>query len=340
MSASTSKMLLFLVSLIALAATLALAFLFVGWPALAKNVEYGMTVSRPYAEELGLNADHVLQVALDDVGIRRFRIPAYWKFLEPQPGQWDFANLDKDLGEITKRNGHVVLAIGEKQPRWPECWEPGWWKTLSLDEQRKATLKYLETVVTRYRSNSTIIAWQVENEPHFSYGDCKETDPDFLKEEIALVRGLDPTRPVYTTDSGELSLWNFGDLVDKLGVSVYRVVRNPMFGSHNVRYWFVPPYLYTRKADILSLFGLKGIYVSEFQMEPWSNTDLPHTPIADQLTSMNLKQMQSNFWFAERMGVDTIDFWGVEWWVWMNDQWGHPEFLQAAKEFWKAHPSN
>jgi len=331
-------MLLFVVSLIALVATGVLAYLFIGWPRKTQGVTYGMTVSRPYAESLGLDAGHVLRVSMDDLGIRRFRIPAYWNALEPTQGSWNFAPLDTDLQEIGARNGSVVLAIGNKLPRWPECWQPTWWKTLSKEEQGAATLKYLETVVMRYRDDKTITAWQVENEPHFSYGDCTETDPDFLKKEIGLVRGLDPTRPIYTTDSGELSLWLLGNMVDKLGVSVYRVVRNPMLGSFNVRYWFVPPYLYAHKANILKFFGLKEAYVSEFQMEPWSNTDLPHTAIDDQLSSMNVEQMRSNFWFAERMGMKTIDFWGVEWWVYMAEQHHHPEFLQAAKEFWTAHP--
>ncbi|MFZ2804138.1 MAG: hypothetical protein WA001_02865 [Patescibacteria group bacterium] len=332
---TTSHLILLLASVIGLIATAIGAFLFIGWPTETKDVTYGVTFSAPYAQSLGLDPEHVLTVALDEIGIRRFRIPAYWKTLEPTQGTWDFSSVDQELSDISQRKGTVVLAVGEKLPRWPECWQPDWWKKLSTADQEKTTLNYLETVVTRYRDNPTINAWQVENEPHFSYGDCKETDPNFLKEEIALVRGLDPTRPVYTTDSGELSLWLLGSEVDKLGVSVYRVVRNPMLGKFNVRYWFVPPYLYERKADILKLFGLKDLYVSEFQMEPWSNTDLPHTAIDDQLSSMNLTQMQSNFWFAQHMGIHTIDFWGLEWWVWMNDKWGHPEFLQAAEAFWK-----
>ncbi len=315
-----------------------LAFLFVGWPSKTEGVTYGMTFSRPYAEELGLDADAALATALDDVGIRRFRLSAYWKLLEPVEGKWDFTTLDKDIAAIGARNGKVVLAVGDKLPRWPECWGPDWYKKLDRTDQRAKTLRYIETVVERYRDNPTIAAWQVENEPHFNYGDCPAPDYLFIQQETEFVHGLDPTRPIQTTDSGELSSWlTLGVFVDRLGISVYRVVRNPMLGNLNIHYWFLPPYIYKRKAILARPFGVKDVYVSEFQMEPWSNKSLEETPVADQLSSMNLKQMQANFSFAERMGFKEVDFWGIEWWEWMKEKQDHPEFIQAAKEFWATH---
>lgn len=310
------------------------AFLFVGIPKLTPGLQPGMTFSAPYAEELGLDPKETLRIALDEVGIRQFRLAAYWKRIEPEPGNTNFTELDNQLQEIGARGGKVILAIGEKLPRWPECWEPDWWKQLPREEQRKKTLRWLETVVMRYRDNQTISAWQVENEPHFAYGDCPTPDYLFIKSETDFVRGLDPTRQIYTTDSGELSSWlTLGPFVDKLGVSVYRVVRNPLLGNYNWEYWFLPPYIYQRKALLTRLFGVKEVYVSEFQMEPWSNMSLPQTPIKDQLSTMDLAQMKKNFAFAERMGFTHIDFWGIEWWAWMSGQ-GHPEFLQEAKRFW------
>ncbi len=299
---------------------------------------YGVTWSRQYAQELGLDPDRALTSALNDIGIQRFRIPAYWGLLEIEPGQWDFSSLDRDIEEIGKRGGQVILAIGEKLPRWPECWGPVWWKKLPREAQRPLTLKYLKTVIERYRDNKTVVAWQVENEPHFRYGDCPAPDVAFFKQEKKLVRGLDPSRPIFTTDSGELSLWlGLGESVDRLGVSVYRVVRNPFFKNWNFTYWWIPPYFYNRKATLLRPFGVKEIYVSEFQMEPWSHRSLRETPLDDQLTTMDLARMKSNFSFAERMGMPAIDFWGIEWWYWMKEKQNHPEFVDEAKKFWKDH---
>lgn len=316
---------------------LTILFLFSGVPRVTKNAEYGVTMSRYYAQdELRLNADDILTAALDDLGIRRFRLSAYWGFIENKPGQWDFTTLDQDLKKIAQRGGGVVLAVGEKLPRWPECWGPEWWKALPRAEQRPYTLRYIEKVVRRYKNDPTIIAWQVENEAHFAYGDCPESDPSFLREETALVKKLDPSRPVVTTDSGELSAWiGVGRLVDKLGVSVYRVVRTK--NNSIFRYWFLPPHFYFRKALIARLFGVREIYVSEFQMEPWSDRRLSDTPAAEQLKTMSLKQMEKNFYFAERMQLTPVDFWGVEWWYWMKEKGGHPEFWKKAKAFFQSH---
>lgn len=316
--------------------TALVVFLFVGWSRPSKDTEYGMTFSRTYAKnDLELNPDAVLASALDDLRIRRFRIPAYWNLLEPSENQWDFTDLDKDINAIAARKGTVVLAIGQKLPRWPECWTPSWLKKMTAAEQHDRTLKYLREVVTRYRSNPTIVGWQVENEPHFAYGDCSTMNVQTLRSELDLARQLDPKRPVFSTDSGELSLWaTFGSAVDKLGVSVYRVVRNPRIGTWS--YWFLPPYFYQRKALLLKPLGLKGIYVSEFQMEPWSNAPLLKTPIDDQLKTMDVERMKKNFTYASKMGVSPVDFWGVEWWYWMKEKQGHPEFWQTAKQFYTA----
>lgn len=305
------------------------AFLLVGRAVPGTDVEYGATFSVPYAEELGLDPDAVLRDAIRDLRITRFRIPAYWSLLEPRDNWWNFGPLDRQIDTIEKAGGTVILAIGEKAPRWPECWTPEWWKNLPRAEQKEKTLLFLETIVTRYRDRPTVIAWQVENEPHFDYGDCPRPDLEFFKEEILAVRRADPSRPVVTTDSGELSLWvTFGKTVDALGISTYRVVRNPILGV--IRYSFVPPYAYYRKFLLVRPFAPEHIYVSEFQMEPWS--PLPETSIEEQFKTMDIGQMRKNLEYAERMRMSPVDFWGLEWWYWMKTQ-GHPEFWEEMKAF-------
>lgn len=306
-----------------------LLFLFV--PGSAPNlrtVNYGVTFSRAYAEDgLGLDGDVVLRGALDELGVRRFRIPAYWNRLEAARGEWMFDELDGDIKEIAKREGTIVLAIGRKLPRWPECWIPEWVGNLSLEKQREATLAYIETVVRRYQDNPAIVGWQVENEAYFPFGVCPKLDTALLQQELDLVRRLD-TRPISSTESGELSLWtSFGDRLDLIGVSVYRVTVNPILGTWH---YFLPPHFYARKAALLKPW-VKPIYVSEFQMEPWSLNGLPDTPLDVQFETMSIEQMRKNFAYAKRMGISPIDFWGVEWWYWMKEEKGHPEFWEEAR---------
>lgn len=319
----------------AIAAAMA-AFLWLGVPSKTKGtLKTGVTFSRVYAEELGLNWRELLTAMLDDLHIRRFRIPAYWSVVEPEPGQFDWSTLDYQLDEIARRDGKVLLAIGLKLPRWPECWMPGWARKLDVKDEQTARLEYLKAAVERYNAHPALEAWQVENEADFPFGLCPKPNRAFHKKEIDFVRSLDPKHPVTTTDSGELASWltvNGG--ADALGVSVYRTVRTP-WGSV-WRYTWIPPYWYYRHALLVRPW-VKRVFVSEFQMEPWSERSLTVTPLEEQFSTLDADQMQKNFAFSERMRINEIYFWGAEWWWWMKTRQGDARFWETAKIFFQAH---
>jgi hypothetical protein len=292
----------------------------------------GVTFSVPYAKELGLNWRETLTAALDDLHIRSFRIPAYWSEIQPtDEQQFVWNDLDFEMNEIGQRNGRVTLVVGAKVPRWPECWMPTWVKNKSRSGEHASRLNYIKEVVLRYKDHSALQYWQVENESMFDFGLCPKPDFDFLKQEITLVRSLDPTHQVATTDSGELSTWlRVGPLVDRLGVSTYRRVRTPWNGTWD--YSFIPTYWYARRAAFVHPW-VKQVYVSEFQMEPWTDDPIQATPIQTQLDFFDLPQMKNNFAFAERMQINDISFWGVEWWWWMKTTKGDSRFWDEAKTF-------
>jgi Beta-galactosidase len=294
-----------------------------------KDFQAGVTFSRPYAVDLGVSPDEALIASLDELGIRHFRIPAYWNLLQPSKYVWDWDWLDRDLNAIAEREGSVTLAIGHKLPRWPECWTPTWVRGYSEAELEESVKIYLKEVVTRYKDHPAVTGWQVENEPNFPFGICPEIRKDFIDEEIAFVRELDHTKPIATTDSGELTLWGLGSKVQHLGFSVYRVVKSPV---GIFRYWFVPPQLYLRKSQVAKLFyGTEKIYVSEFQMEPWVDATIPESTLEEQYQTFDLEQMQKNIEYAKKMGVPRIDFWGVEWWYYMKVVHDKPEFWEESK---------
>jgi len=294
----------------------------------------GVTFSRIYTQELNLNPDDVLTATLDDLNVRYFRIPAYWTLIEPQKGEFDWEWLDHDLQEIKKRDGKVILAVGFKLPRWPECWFPDWIQHLTGTQRKKESLRFLKQVVERYQNHSEIIAWQVENEANFKYGyDCPEPDSEFYTKELNLVKQLKTNKPIYTTDSGELSRWSIGQKVDRLGVSIYRIVISPL-GIFS--YGFLPPQFYLRKAQLLKfLFKIAPVYISEFQMEPWTVKDIIQTPLEEQARTFNIQQMKKNITFAKKSGFAEIYYWGVEWWYWMKVVKHHPEYWALAKTLFK-----
>ncbi len=291
---------------------------------------FGATFSKQYASFLGLDWKEAYTATLDDLGVRRLRIPAYWDDIEPEEGRYSFGDLDWQIVEANRRGAKVILAIGRKLPRWPECHAPEW--TRGLDERLVQTriLSMLETVVRRYSKDSTITAWQVENEPFLNFGECPPPNREFLKREVAVVRALD-RRPVIITASGELSNWfSVIGLADVLGVSAYRVVWSKLVGYF---FWPITPKVYTDRFDAVSPF-LQGGFVSELQAEPWTNGDLRTMPINEQLALMNPQRLRDNVEFAKKIGLPEIYFWGVEWWYWLKQQ-GHPELWEAGKAFFR-----
>jgi hypothetical protein len=43
--------------------------------------------------------------------------------------------------------------------------------------------------------------------------------------------------------------------------------------------------------------------------------------------------MRNSFQYSRKLGMASVDFWGVEWWLWMKEKRNHPEFWEEAKAF-------
>lgn len=291
-----------------------------------REVRLGATFSTIYAKDLGLDWKEAYVAALDDLGIRLLRLPAYWNRIEPEPDVFDFSDLDWQLDQANRRGAKVILAVGRKLPRWPECHVPRWAVGMNEDLVQTRILGMIEKVVSRYAKNSAVTAWQVENEPFFDFGECPPADVDFLKKEIALVRSLDD-RPIVISESGELSTWvRAGSLADILGVSTYRIVWSRFTGYF---YWPITPRVYRDRAAAVAPLTEKVI-ITELQGEPWTTQPIISMPIAQQLKLMNPDRLRTNVVFARKIGFSEAYLWGVEWWYWLKRQ-GRPGMWEAAK---------
>jgi hypothetical protein len=292
------------------------------------EIALGATFSKPYAEEtLGLDWREAYLALLDDIGTRRLRIPAYWNDVEPEPGVYNFENVDWQLDQAARRGATVILAVGRKLPRWPECHVPAWADGMNESLAQTKVLTMIETVVRRYAERPEIVAWQVENEPFFEFGECPKPDREFLKRETAVVRALDK-RPIVITESGELSTWlSAASVADILGVSTYRIVWDRLIGYF---YWPVTPRYYVQRASAIRSIVSKVI-VSELQAEPWVTQPFTTMPVQEQLRLMNPTRLRDNIDFTRRIGVSEVYLWGVEWWYWLKTEKGRPEMWEAGK---------
>jgi len=289
------------------------------------TVVWGLNFSQIRARELGFEPRQMYADMITDLKPKKVRLMAYWSETEPAQGQYDFSNLDWMLNLAQQHNTEVILVIGRKVPRWPECHQPDWVRTLPQDQQDELQLKMVHATIEHLKSFSAITTWQVENEPLFSFGyNCPTIPPEFVKVEISLVKSLD-TRPVLVTDSGESGLWipaaNLGG--DIFGSTMYRLVYNPKWGYFK---YPLPAQFYRIKAGILETFThIKKVIGVELQMEPWFANGIDNTDLETQKQMMNAKVFQESADYAKKTGFSEHYLWGVEWWYWMaknHNDWG------------------
>ncbi len=315
----------------------ALLYFFVGNAPQQKNITWGVNFSQMQADSLKLDWKQTYLAIIEDLGAKNIKLITNWDYVEGKQDTFYFSDIDWQLAQAQAHQVHVIYVVGLKTGRWPECHAPGWASSLSQSQEQSELLDYIREVVERYKSNSAITTWQVENEPLFEFGQCPGWyyDSDsFLKQEVALVKSLDPTRPVIVSDSGEQSFWfdaaSIGDIV---GVTMYRTVWVHISNSLGFYTTYpIPPVFYYRKAQLLGyLFG-KPVISVELQAEPWVSGSFSDTPLAEQEQTMNLGQFKSNVTYAKQTGLNTFYFWGAEWWYWLKTKENQPQIWNYAKE--------
>jgi hypothetical protein len=301
-----------------------------------QDISYGATFSKKHAESLvGEKWRDNFILALDDLKIKKFRIPAYWDEIQPEnSGEFDYSDLDWIIEEAEKRNAEIILAIGYRLPRWPECHIPEWAEKFSEEEEKKAILSYMETTVNRYKNREKIIAWQIENEPFLPFfGECRQLEKNFLDEEIALVKKLD-NRPIVITDSGELSLWvQAASRADFFGTSLYLNTYSKVLSSYVT--YPIGPWFFHLKKNITGLFAKPDKWiVIEMQAEPWGPTSYDKMSEKEKSRTMDIGKFQKIINFGKKTGFGEFYLWGLEWWYWEKENNNNQGLWEEAKKIY------
>lgn len=304
------------------------------WPVKDKNeeMEFNISFSNIFAEEIGLDWKKVYIEMLDDLKPKKIRIAAYWDRIETEPGQYDFSDLDWQVSQAQQRNTEIVLALGIKVPRWPECFIPEFYIN-NKEEREEALLKYEEKIIERYKDYLVIKYWQVENEPFLAFGNCIEgaIDEDLLDREIELVKSLDDSRSIITTDSGELSYWyEAAKRGDIFGTTLYRTIYKEPFGYIN---YPIGPNFFRMKAKFIKYFAnQENVIISELQAEPWGPKNIAELSIDEQYKSMNPTSFVKIIDYAQKTNFSESYLWGVEWWYWLKEKEGKNEMWEEVKK--------
>ncbi len=318
--------------LIALLLLFAALFAYLIQKPVPERITYGMSFNTVYARELGLDWQAAYDALVDGLGVRHLRLAAHWPMVEPTDGQYNFTELDYQIRRAEAVGAEVILAVGRRLPRWPECHIPDWTKSLSPEEARTELLTYIEAVVLRYKDSPAIHLWQVENEPFlkvFAFEHCGELDTELLDAEIALVRELDPGTPILVTDSGNLGTWRGAySRGDYFGTSVYLYFWNPELGQFRT---ILPAWAYRFKEKLVALFyGKKPTYLIELSAEPWLITPVVSTPLETQFSRMDVHKFNDIIQYARDTRYERQYLWGGEWWYYLKQK-GHPEMWERGR---------
>jgi len=318
-------------------AVIVLIFLAIAnWPVKGenKNMEFNVSFSSVFAEQMGLNWKETYNAVLDDLRPDKIRIVAYWSGIEKEKGKYDFSDLDWQVKTAQEKNTDIVLVFGQKVLRWPECHIPEFYWD-SKDKRQGSLLEYERILINRYKDYGNIKIWQIENEPFLPFGHCPEPtiDEEFVDKQIALVRSIDDSRPIMITDSGEISYWHkAAKRADVFGTTMYKTIYKKPFGYFN---YPIGSNFFRIKALFIKLFsGQDDVVICELQAEPWGPKQLydMKEDIDEHYKSMNPEKLQNIAQFARKTKFSESYLWGVEWWYWLKSQEDRPEMWETGKE--------
>src|SRR3989339_2177029 len=281
-----------------------------------EDLEFGVTFSKKQAENLGLDWKQTYSNIFEELKVKKIRLSAYWNEVECAQENFTWDDLDWQIQKASEAHAEIILAVGGRLPRWPECHFPEWAKNMPAQEREAKILQYISKVISRYSKNKNIVAWQVENEPFLShFGDCPKLDESFLDKELALVKKYDD-RPIVVSDSGELSIWiPAARRADIFGTTMYR----DTYSEHLKRYIHYPitPGFFRLKKNLAGLFAHPEKWiVIELQAEPWTPVPYHLATQEERDRTMNLQKFREILEFSRQSGFREFYLWGVEWWYW------------------------
>lgn len=307
-----------------------------------RPVSWGMTFSQKFSSQLGLDWQKNFNAIVSELHPKKMRLIAYWDDIEKERGVFDFSDLDWELARAREEEVRVILTVGMRVPRWPECFMPEWARSLDRESRENALREYLTAIRNRYRNHPALAVWQIENEPFLHYfGQCPARGRHFLEKEIEIFRTenviADPVPPILITDGGEFGDWyravRAGDI---FGTTMYRRVYPPSIGRYVgiIDYPLSPSFFILKQKLARWLTGEyeKPFIVIELQAEPWGAAGIPTLSYQEQTNIFSPDYFRETIQYARETGFDEYYLWGAEWWYWVRETQGDDRYWEEAKK--------
>lgn len=295
----------------------------------------GATFIPNYAEYFELDAKETLQAMIDDLGISQFRLVTYWKDYEPIEDQYDFTQLDWQFDMIEQAGGSISLALGLRQPRWPECHGPEWAMERSVPEWTDDLIEFMGVVIDRYKDRDVLLEYQLENEYFLSvFGECPDFSRERLVKEFEFIKQKDPTRQVMVSRSNNATpSWPVGEpRADIVGASIYKRVFDKTVTKRYFEYPY-PAWFYAFLAGATELTTGRNTMIHELQTEAWlpEPLSMKSAPLEEMYETFGPDDVVPRIKYGVDTGIRRIDLWGAEWWYHLKQNRNAPEIWDNAK---------
>jgi hypothetical protein len=302
-----------------------------------KPLQMGVSFIPDYAQSLGVDPQQTMD-ALLGIGVKQFRLVSYWSDMEPSPGQYDFSQLDWEFHKAEAAHAKIILTVGLRQPRWPECHAPNWVNINQPDSRWQPQLEtFMQKVVQRYKNSPSLQSYQVENEYFLQgFGTCTSfaRDRSRLVSEYDLVKKLDPGHPIVVSRSDNAIGIPIGQpQPDEFGISVYKRVWDAGVTHRYLEYPF-PAWYYGFLAGVQKIVTGKDMMIAELQAEAWgpNGKTIPQISLTEQDKSLNAPRLKARFEYGKATGMRQIDLWGAEYWYYRAQILHDPSLWNVAKQ--------
>ncbi len=301
----------------------------------SKPLEMGVSFIPDYAQSLGLDQEQTMDGLLN-IGVRHLRLVSYWSDIEQTRGSYDFSQLDWQFKKAEAKHAKIVLTLGLRQPRWPECHAPDWVNLSSPRSQWQPQLEaFMTAVIKRYQHSPALEKYQLENEYFLKgFGICVDFSRDRLVSEYNLVKKLDPRHPIIVGRSNNaIGLPKGQPRPDEFSISVYKRIWDAGVTHRYLEYPY-PAWYYGFIAGTQKFLYHKDMAIGELQAEAWAPNlgSIQNISLAEQNKSLNPKRLHDRFEYGMATGMREIYAWGAEYWYYRQVILNDPSLMQVAQQ--------